>query len=248
MELDRELGQRNDAQPVGSTTSRATAVIATTGSYSRSSTNGIMTGSSQHQRAEGRREQSGTTASQCRARRRIPIRIRSRTVKAWVERTSQATITWNGCIEERADRPQTTYDANSDQAATISTSTWCRSPTRTHWRPACPADLYALYEDGIQFEELARLAYGLGLDTTTELRPTTTKMVRNSLPDRGTASSRPGPTANTFRRYVDSLDTDGNTYHDIGLLWGARLFAHRHLRSGEATRRKAARSSATSSS
>lgn len=33
------------------------------------------------------------------------------------------------------------------------------------------------------------------------------------------------PTATPFENYVNSLGTDGNTYHDIGMIWGSRLMS-----------------------
>ena len=63
-------------------------------------------------------------------------------------------------------------------------------------------------------------------------------------------SCRNGPTATAFDDYVDRLHpANGNTYHDIGLIWGARLESPTGIFSADnALTPTAARSIAISSS
>jgi len=130
---------------------------------------------------------------------------------------TNTTITWDGCIEERPTVRQTTYDPipsgakdlNIDLVPTTSDST-------TQWGPALP-DLIFLRNIQSYWSE----AYN-GTSTTT------TANYYNGVPYYCPAQAvklQAWPDATAFDTYVDSLVPTGNTYHDIGMLWGARFMS-----------------------
>ena len=122
-----------------------------------------------------------------------------------------ATVNWTGCIEEpmgvntitsaRTDLsiPATAYDMQID----IKPNT-----AGQKWRPFVPGFQYVNYGSYTDWMEDA----ASGSDTAA--CPTAAS----------TLQSYYGRTAD-FNTYVDSLAARGFTYHDIGLIWGARLLS-----------------------
>ncbi|MEJ7934001.1 TadE/TadG family type IV pilus assembly protein [Sphingobium sp. AN558] len=130
-----------------------------------------------------------------------------------------ATIAWDGCIEERqtfqnmddnpvgefSPVPASAYDMNIDMLPT--------SADATRWRPLLPDLVWGRYDKN-------------GNWTTAKVK-TTSDLSRNY------TYACPAPAsklqtysgASAFETYVNSLYPNGNTYHDIGLLWGARLLS-----------------------
>lgn len=130
---------------------------------------------------------------------------------------TNTTINWDGCIEERPTVRQTTYDPipsgakdlNIDLVPTTSDST-------TQWGPALP-DLIFLRNIQNYWSEANN-----GTSTTT------TADYYNGVPYYCPAQAvklQAWPDATAFDTYVDSLVPTGNTYHDIGMLWGARFMS-----------------------
>ncbi len=125
------------------------------------------------------------------------------------------TITWDGCIEERTTaqaltylpRPADAYDLELDLMP---------DPNNVHtlWKPALRNAIFTRRGSG----------------TGNWNKPGNKTDLNTNYP---TVSSYNCPTesrklqswtnAGLFSNYVDSLATNGTTYHDIGLLWGARL-------------------------
>ncbi|MGC4251979.1 MAG: pilus assembly protein [Sphingobium sp.] len=114
-------------------------------------------------------------------------------------------ITWNGCIEERQTVRATTYypipadayDLDIDMAPN-------KADSRTQWGPLLP---------GAQF---SRSTYDPVVTTTNSNSASAACPVEAK-------KLQPWPSASTFETYINSLSPTGNTYHDIGMLWGARL-------------------------
>ena len=125
-------------------------------------------------------------------------------------------VDWPGCIEERQTTragnywpiPSDAYDLQIDLVP---------NSDATRWAPALPSLIYTrgatnstrsqdFYRDPI---ENTPADYGQPADYC----PSESK----KLQEWGTASD--------FESYVNSLTPNGNTYHDIGLLWGARLLS-----------------------
>ncbi len=127
------------------------------------------------------------------------------------------TISWNGCIEERQTVQATSYnpipsgakDLDIDSPPSVTDAT-------TQWGPALPDVVYMRAITSAYSQ--ADRANVLG--TTTDYY-------------NGVSAYCPAPAkklqrwtnANDFDDYVDSLVAAGNTYHDIGMLWGARLMS-----------------------
>lgn len=128
-------------------------------------------------------------------------------------RTSNLSYTWNGCIEERqtvaADaftfdslqtgiKPTGAYDLDIDMVPT--------SDTATQWKPMW-WNVYA-----------ARSSYAI------KYSKTATKIDPDDAPACPTAARLLAETTQAdFNAYADSLKAEGGTYHDIGLIWGARF-------------------------
>jgi Flp pilus assembly protein TadG len=127
------------------------------------------------------------------------------------------TISWDGCIEERATAKQTSYSPIPSSAKDLDIDLVPSQGTpSTLWGPALPGMIYT------------RNATSASNDSTWLLSPdqyTTTDYVNGSDYYCPAAAKKlqAWPNADAFDTYVDSLSPNGNTYHDIGLLWGGRL-------------------------
>ncbi len=130
---------------------------------------------------------------------------------------SSRTITWDGCIEERPTVratnynpiPANAYDLNIDRAPT--------GPTDANWAwgPALNDVIY--YRNVLTSISEATTATSQSTsnyyNTANYTCPTEAKKLQA------------WPNAGDFATYVDSLIASGNTYHDIGMLWGARFMS-----------------------
>ncbi|MFY9350211.1 MAG: TadE/TadG family type IV pilus assembly protein [Sphingobium sp.] len=130
-----------------------------------------------------------------------------------------ASIGWDGCIEERqtyrnndddptgefSPIPASAHDMNIDMVPT--------TVEATRWRPLLPDLVWGRYDSA-------------GNWTTAKVK-TTSDLSRNYTYACPAAASKLKiyTSANAFEGYVNSLYPNGNTYHDIGLLWGARLLS-----------------------
>lgn len=144
---------------------------------------------------------------------------------------SPRTITWHGCIEER----QTARVPNGTTPA-------------DHWSPVPEEALDMRYDTAFnENDDATRWRFALrdlvwgrtsGGNRTTATVTGTASMNANfgwacPIParrlDRYTADDLNGDNisdgAKSFADYVATLDPGGSTYHDIGLLWGARLLS-----------------------
>ena len=123
-------------------------------------------------------------------------------------------ISWDGCIEERqtvrttdfSPIPTDAYDLDIDKIPTT-------SDPATQWGPALPNAVWGRYNNGGNNQYSA-------LTTSNDLYPN----IYYSCPVQA-KKLQAWPTASAFETYVDSLTPSGNTYHDIGLVWGARLMS-----------------------
>lgn len=130
---------------------------------------------------------------------------------------TNTTISWDGCIEERPTVRQTTYSPIPSGAKDLDIDLLpSTSDSTTQWGPALP-DLIFLRNIQSSWSE----AYN-GTSTTT------TSDYYNGVPYYCPAQAvklQAWPDATAFDTYVDSLVPTGNTYHDIGMLWGARFMS-----------------------
>lgn len=130
--------------------------------------------------------------------------------------TTPETITWSGCIEEAStDNTITASSALSvPSGANDLNIDLIPNDTQTRWKPYLP---------GVQFDNYG---YWLGrnaewIDNGFAACPREASALTPYQADY-VAGTKSSPTFNT---YVDSLSAVGGTYHDIGLIWGARFLS-----------------------
>lgn len=145
---------------------------------------------------------------------------------------ADTTVSWNGCIEERqtfrgpdADPsddwnpiPSTALDMNIDLAPTAGDAT-------TQWGPMLTSAVW---------ERFLVNTDGSGNKSRSSTRTQNDVWVGRydnvSMPRPGSSCPTAARkyqtwTPTDFRNYVNGLTIGGNTYHDIGLLWGARIMS-----------------------
>jgi Flp pilus assembly protein TadG len=125
------------------------------------------------------------------------------------------TVSWPGCIEERATVRETDYSPIPDGAFDLDIDLVPDGTATSLWGPALPGAVYARTSGG---------------DPTLSSVTTTSDFYRADsagLAACGTEARKlqTWGTASAFETYVDSLATTANTYHDIGLIWGARFMS-----------------------
>lgn len=128
------------------------------------------------------------------------------------------TITWDGCIEERQTVSGTSFspipaaakDLDIDTAPTAADAT-------TLWGPNLPGMIYTPQAT----------TNSTGNWNASDIPSTTVEYGNGSYYTcpRPAKRLRSWTDPSEFDGYVDSLTPEGNTYHDIGLLWGARLMS-----------------------
>lgn len=127
---------------------------------------------------------------------------------------TNASVAWPGCIEERQTVSASSYfpipsganDLNIDMVPSAGDST-------TQWGPALPNAVWGRYT-------------GSNTDTTSDV--VTASDLSHNISSNCPAAARRMQiyTGSTdFDNYVSTLAPTGNTYHDIGLIWGARLLS-----------------------
>ena len=141
-------------------------------------------------------------------------------------------VTWNGCIEERQTArindgdPSDNWDPIPEDALDMDIEL---APD-----PANPATLWgpmlagALYTRDIQNIGNTTNTFQTTSNSTSNWHSFNgnnydTDTVSENCPSEAQLYQEMGGTA--FSNYMSGLQTGGNTYHDIGLLWGARLMA-----------------------
>lgn len=137
-------------------------------------------------------------------------------------------VTWNGCIEERDTVRTTDYDPIPSDALDLDIDL---IPTAgdpsTQWRPSLAGLVFA--------------RTGINSMSTPNVRTTSNY---DNLQDVSSGFYSACPTAarklavmtkSQITTYVNSLAANGNTYHDIGMLWGLRLISPTGLFAAENT-------------
>jgi len=135
-------------------------------------------------------------------------------------------IPWTGCIEERhtfqnidgnpgddwSPVPSEALDMNIDLVPSILT------PYNSYWGPLLDKATWARYDWGYSNCQKS------GRTTATVTTSCNATAASASCPTEARKLSV-YDTAAPLESYVNSLTTGGNTYHDIGMLWGARLLS-----------------------
>lgn len=133
---------------------------------------------------------------------------------------SDVTSTWEGCIEERGTTPAANFTYNSVVGITpvsandLDLDSVPTSDDDTKWRPLWPEVAY--YRTA--WVSTRRGGYW---DLTNAHETETGGSAPSLCPYRAQLLQTMTETA--FDNYADSLVAEGNTYHDIGLIWGGRL-------------------------
>lgn len=123
-------------------------------------------------------------------------------------------VAWDGCIEERATVSANGYDPIPSDAKDLDIDLIpTRGDASTQWAPMLPNAVWGRYNSGGNNQlgnrsVNADLAYNRSYFCPAEAR----KLQQWSAPS-------------AFEAYVNALYPTGNTYHDIGLIWGARLMS-----------------------
>ncbi len=144
----------------------------------------------------------------------VSVKLSGSNSNSTVQTVSNVAVNWDGCIEERATVHQSNYspipsgakDLDIDLVPSTGDST-------TQWGPALPSLVYAR-------------AVTTAWSQLNMANATTTTNYYNSVPyycPEEAKKLQTWPTASAFQNYVNGLTPNGNTYHDIGLLWGARF-------------------------
>lgn len=142
------------------------------------------------------------------------------------------TLTWNGCIEERQTQrvmdsdpsdnwdpiPDTAFDMDIEMAPDP-------DDAATFWGPLLGG---AIYTRDIQNVGYTTNAFQTSSNSTSNWHSYNglnydVDTIGESCPTEAQLYQEMNATA--FSAYMTGLRTGGNTYHDIGLLWGARLMA-----------------------
>ena len=138
------------------------------------------------------------------------------------------TVTWDGCIEERktvknSDRdpsnewasiPTDAYDLNIDMIPSSSVAD-------SHWGPMLPGAVWGRFTETVDRR-------GNKVSTNSFSKVETTDNLDQNMDYFCSTEAKklqPWNTPTGFENYVDSLNAIGNTYHDIGLIWGARFIS-----------------------
>ncbi|OYY89189.1 MAG: hypothetical protein B7Y45_13235 [Sphingomonas sp. 28-66-16] len=131
------------------------------------------------------------------------------------------TISWDGCVEERETVSQSSYAPIPSGAKDLDLdSVPTPGDVTTQWKPVLPG-LIQTRNGGYGWtlnESTSTNDYGSGAYYAC---PVEAKKLQA------------WPTASDFDDYVDQLTPEGNTYHDIGLIWGGRLLSPTGLFSSE---------------
>ncbi|WP_313809325.1 TadE/TadG family type IV pilus assembly protein, partial [Sphingobium sp.] len=127
------------------------------------------------------------------------------------------TITWDGCIEERATIKQSSYEpiegtggAVAAGARDLDIDSVPTSDANTQWKPALAGLIFARQVSG----------NWSALNSTTPIITDSDYYNVGSTCPVQAQKLQVWSGATAFDNYVDSLVAGGNTYHDIGLLWG----------------------------
>jgi Flp pilus assembly protein TadG len=123
------------------------------------------------------------------------------------------TSTWAGCIEERATISDATFSFNSltgisPDADDLDIDSAPTSAASTKWAPMWPEVAY--YRTDSSGSYLSNSSPGSYGSQASSACPRPARLLATM-------------TQTEFDAYADALTPDGSTYHDIGMVWGARL-------------------------
>ncbi len=122
--------------------------------------------------------------------------------------------TWGGCIEERqtVDEDADGFDPIPDGALDLDINTAPDNSDSTKWKPFWGS---VIFDRGNNYVSWETTQYR---SNEVERCPRTMMLFRE-VDTSGDGTTVPG----WLEDYLDDLNPSGNTYHDIGMIWGARL-------------------------
>ncbi len=109
-------------------------------------------------------------------------------------------VTWEGCVEERSTVRMGSGDMAIPLGATDLDIDLIPNSTETRWKPYWPDVEYTSYQSGIYENDPYKPQYACP----------------------SPAASMQGWSRDDLRKYLNTLNPDGGTYHDNGMMWGAR--------------------------
>jgi Flp pilus assembly protein TadG len=127
-----------------------------------------------------------------------------------------STITWGGCIEEASTTNSITASSSLDVPSDADDLKidLIPSSTATRWKPFLPAVQFARNRDWLgRGDGWINMGFAV---CPREASPLTQYVTDYTALTKSSAS---------FNTYVNSLAALGGTYHDIGLIWGARFLS-----------------------
>lgn len=127
------------------------------------------------------------------------------------------TLQWNGCIEEAASVATGTWDPVNANAFDLDINLIPQTQAQ-HWKPALV---------GAQWNR--RDNNGTGSRTRNTVVTTNANMERPGQTCPAQARRLAQITRGDLQAYVNGLTPAGNTYHDIGMIWGARFISPRGI-------------------
>ena len=120
--------------------------------------------------------------------------------------------TWAGCIEERSSSAAASFSFNaitgiSPDTDDLDIDSAPTSSVATKWAPMWPEVAYYRLNSSGGLTSTSPSSYG---DQANSYCPRAARLLATM-------------TQSEFDAYADALTPDGSTYHDIGMVWGARL-------------------------
>ncbi|RXR27653.1 TadE/TadG family type IV pilus assembly protein [Sphingobium fluviale] len=155
------------------------------------------------------------------------VTLSGSTTASYLKTVANTNIDWDGCIEER----QTFQNTNN---TTITTSDWNPIPAtaydtdfNTVPTAITPATLWGPILDGAVWARYTGSGWSSSntvADVVTAASPDLSRNFSYSCPTQA-KKLQVWSTASALETYLGTLVAGGNTYHDIGMVWGARFIS-----------------------
>ncbi len=125
----------------------------------------------------------------------------------------------NGCIEERDTYEITDYsNVNLNQALDLDLDTVPNGSWRTQWRPAYPG---LIYQRAIRWNGSGSFSTAEVTTNDEYIAPAWAGLAACPAAARKLAEM----SSSDLQSYLNTLQPNGSTYHDIGMIWGGRLIS-----------------------
>ena len=128
-------------------------------------------------------------------------------------------IDWDGCIEERQTVWKTDYDPIPSDAYDLDIDMVPTGDDATKWAPALNDVIYTRKSTNKNVGDIGKWSRNEAITAENYTNTSAYACTQQS------KKLQEWPNAGSFDDYVDSLYPGSNTYHDIGLIWGARLLS-----------------------